>query len=369
MENTAFLFTQGVRRLFSALYPNSAAQYSPPVAAPEPGLPASSAHQARSKLIAAIGAFFLDHDLHLSGPRLLLVHDMLAGGHADLRAQLDARLASPLGVNDAWLESVEYEQALRNSASLDRLAGEFETQLGMFRANTRNAREAAESYGDELAVQIETDLGDYNATSALAALAEKMLDQSRRLTATIKGNEQDSEKLQRQLEQARLEAQTDQLTGLPNRRAFEDQFRRYCDLARAQRQPLCLAFCDIDNFKQVNDRHGHETGDRVLRVVADVLGSLSKSGSFVSRHGGEEFVLLFSGVPLDKAARRLDAARAQLAAKQLVGRDSGLALGRVSFSAGIVNVMAFANPREGLHAADAALYRAKHAGKNQVLSA
>lgn len=368
MESSSSSFALGMRRLLSALQTGAPSDADAPPTAAETAA-SSPMHQPKAELIDAIRTFFLDHDLHLSGPRLMLVHDMLSDRYADLRSRYEARLNSPLHINDAWLESVEHEQALRNTASLDRLAGEFEKQLSTFRSSTRTAREAAESYGDELAVQLEADLGEQAATSALAALAAQMLEHSRRLTATIKGTEQDSEKLQRRLEQAKREAQTDSLTGLPNRRAFEDHFRRACELAHQQRQPLCLAFCDIDDFKKVNDQHGHETGDRVLKMVADALGRLSKSGSFVSRHGGEEFVLLFSGVPLAKAAKQLDGAREQLAAKDLVTRDTHKPLGRVSFSAGIVNVMTFANPRDGLQAADAALYRAKHAGKNQVQSA
>jgi diguanylate cyclase len=371
MQTSSSPIPNSVKRLFSALYTKE----------PAAGSSHGEIHHAadvtdlsrrpgsKADLVRAIGDFFLTHDLHLSGPRLLLVHDMLSGGNAELSHRYEARLKSPLGFNDGWLEAVEFEQALRQSASMDQLVGEFEMQLSRFESSTRDAREATETYGDELAQQIETGPSGAIDTSTLAALAEKMLAHTRQLTATIKSNELDTEKLQQRLEKAKQEAQTDQLTGLPNRRAFEDQFRSACEIARKKRQPLCLAFCDIDNFKKVNDVHGHETGDRVLQLVGGALNHLSKNGGFVSRHGGEEFVLLFNGVPLDKATRQLDAAREQLAKKELVSRDTDQPIGHVSFSAGIVNVMAFENPRDGLQAADAALYRAKHAGKNQILQA
>jgi diguanylate cyclase len=365
-------FPATVKRFFSALYAREAdsGDAGQSAAIPEQGTDLrAGAPNSKAALLHQISSFFTSHDLHLSGTRMQLVHDMLSGGNADLTRRYEARLKSPLGFNDGWMEAVEHEQTLRHSANMDKLVGEFDKQLSAFRSNTRDARKVSETYSDELAQQIETDLVEQADMSALSDLAKKMLKHSQQLTAAIKSNEQDTEKLQRRLNQAKQDAQTDQLTGLPNRRAFEDQFRQYCEIAIKKRAPLCLAFCDIDNFKLVNDQHGHETGDRVLKMVSDVLNKLSKTGSFVSRHGGEEFVLLFSGTSLDKAAKQLDAARAQLAQKELVNRDTNQRLGMISFSAGIVNVMDFDNPRDGLQAADAALYRAKHAGKNQVLKA
>src|SRR3546814_10453846 len=90
----------------------------------------------------------------------------------------------------------------------------------------------------------------------------------------------------RSLEQARREAEIDHMTGLPNRRAFETVLEREYRDARASFDPLTVAFCDIDHFKRINDTHGHDAGDRVIRLIAEMLATISDDNCHVARHGG-----------------------------------------------------------------------------------
>ena len=96
-------------------------------------------------------------------------------------------------------------------------------------------------------------------------------------------------------------ADTDYLTGLLNRRAFDVEFRRQCDRARRSGLPLALALFDLDHFKQVNDRHGHAAGDRALCDFAALLERELRSGDTLARVGGEEFAVVLFGVGLDDA--------------------------------------------------------------------
>src|SRR5690606_907904 len=105
----------------------------------------------------------------------------------------------------------------------------------------------------------------------LASLAEEMAERTRVAEADLKNSEQEAKALRRRLDKARREADRDHLTGLPNRRAFEAEFERQHAEASASHEPLCVAFCDIDHFKRVNDRHGHDAGDRVLKLIAQTL--------------------------------------------------------------------------------------------------
>src|SRR3546814_14337675 len=107
------------------------------------------------------------------------------------------------------------------------------------------------------------------------------------------------------------DAELDYLTGLPNRRAFELLLDRHHKEARAALEPLSVAFCDIDEFKKVNDLHGHEAGDRVIKAIADTLARISNDHCHVARHGGEEFVMLFRGLTPTEAAAKPDDARAE----------------------------------------------------------
>ncbi|MBA4113438.1 MAG: GGDEF domain-containing protein [Verminephrobacter sp.] len=159
-------------------------------------------------------------------------------------------------------------------------------------------------------------------------------------------------------------AVTDPLTGLPNRRGFEERAQAMLAHARRHGLPLTALMLDLDHFKRVNDTHGHELGDRTLQLFSRLLKDSRRDGDLVARLGGEEFCLLLhdgpaAGLPLDQRLR----ARLQQAAPA----ELGLAL---DFSAG----MAELRPNECsiqplLARADAALYQAKTAGRGRLCSA
>jgi len=199
-------------------------------------------------------------------------------------------------------------------------------------------------------------------------MVRQMIDRTAEMEKDMIRSEEQSEALRRNLEDAMRSAEEDFLTGLPNRRAFEKVFEReYREAVRAG-EPLVVAFCDIDHFKRINDTHGHETGDRVLKAVARNLCGISSERCFIARHGGEEFVVLFRGKTLDEAKALLDAARIELAERRMVNRVSKTPIGHVTFSAGLADVFDYADRRAALKAADSALYLAKGGGRNQVVA-
>jgi len=169
-------------------------------------------------------------------------------------------------------------------------------------------------------------------------------------------------------ETLRLQSIRDPLTGLYNRRFMDEALRR--ELARARRsgQPLALALIDVDHFKQFNDQHGHDAGDLVLQQVARALESRVRSSDIVCRFGGEEFVVLMTELTPELAQRRAE--ELLQAVRDLVLVHGGRPLGRLSASLGLV-----LHPRHGeqpqalIETADAALYAAKHAGRDRVVIA
>ena len=130
--------------------------------------------------------------------------------------------------------------------------------------------------------------------------------------------------LLRVMAETQLQATTDPLTGLLNRRSFEQRL----SAARKEGEPLSIAMADLDHFKVLNDTYGHETGDRALRLFAQTLNSSVRAGDLVCRHGGEEFVVALPGCPPENAAGILDAMRVRLDAATTV---SGLPNFTVSF--------------------------------------
>jgi len=167
----------------------------------------------------------------------------------------------------------------------------------------------------------------------------------------------------RQLADLALASRRDPLTGLPNRRAFEEDLAR--EVARAARtgEPLAVVMLDLDRFKAVNDGYGHAAGDAVLRALAARAQGAVRAGDVVARLGGEELGLLLPGADLARAAEVAERLRAALAALPVDAAGHALA---VTASLGCA-VLAPGEPPEALVArADARLYDAKRDGRNVV---
>ena len=196
----------------------------------------------------------------------------------------------------------------------------------------------------------------------LVALTRQAVEVAATMEAELGAARQETERLRSNLRRAQRDADRDHLTGLPNRRHFETRLS-----ALAEGRQACIALCDIDDFKVINDSHGHGTGDRVLKFVGRLLRSELGEHALVARYGGEEFVCLFEDCDAETAAAHVDRTRAGLLSRSLARRDDGRAIGRVTFSAGVAPVIG--DPREALRLADATLYDAKRGGTNQVLVA
>jgi diguanylate cyclase (GGDEF)-like protein len=169
------------------------------------------------------------------------------------------------------------------------------------------------------------------------------------------------------LAQLAWQASHDALTGLPNRRAGDAHLEQAVARAHEQGQPLVVALLDVDRFKQINDGHGHATGDRVLQAVAAVMAGLAaERGCFVARHGGEEFLVCMERTTLEQALPVLEELRARVAAVATPG-DDGQPL-HCTCSAGVARLEAGQAVHALLARADARLLQAKQAGRNRVVS-
>jgi diguanylate cyclase len=192
----------------------------------------------------------------------------------------------------------------------------------------------------------------------LATMIERTRDTEQRLAVAVREIDQ----LRDEVAEARNDAMRDALTGLLNRRGVIERVR-----AETGDRPRTLALCDLDGFKAVNDRHGHEVGDRVLRMFAAALEE-GCAAQLVGRWGGEEFIIVLDEADPDAAAALLDTVREAVAMRRPRVRETGEPLGAITFSAGVARIT-----QDGFDAAlrdaDGLLYAAKVAGRNRVLTA
>jgi diguanylate cyclase (GGDEF)-like protein len=167
-------------------------------------------------------------------------------------------------------------------------------------------------------------------------------------------------------EQLRSEAMYDSLTGLLNRAAFFDIFRKEVSRAERYQTPLALIMADLDNFKETNDRYGHVAGDIVLEETARRLRTSLRVSDSIGRYGGEEFVIVAPGCTANAAALLAERFRLSVASTAITVPDDSIF---VTMSFGVAGTDDMKTADDLLRAADDALYRAKHSGRNRVKSA
>ncbi|MEY4160671.1 MAG: hypothetical protein RLZZ136_1292 [Pseudomonadota bacterium] len=322
---------------------------------------------ARQILLDRMGEFLITHDLEISPQNLLCLHAAFSGADLNMARKLAERQSSGEAMTQEWLDSLAEGLApvLVKNPDLDRLVAKLESAVSSFTQTTRTAHSVAADYNSELARHAET-IDDSEVTgqmlSSLAELTKAMLERTRQVEHDMKRSEREAVSLRKSLEKAQREAEIDHLTGLPNRRAFEALLSTHYRAAQMAIEPLSVALCDIDHFKAVNDRHGHDAGDRVIQAIGQVLVRVTDEKCHVARHGGEEFVMLFRGMTKREAQVKLDEARTVMAARRFVNRMTDEPIDMITFSGGIADVFAYADPRAALRAADEALYRAKEGG-------
>lgn len=277
---------------------------------------------------------------------------------------MDERGYLPLGdvyqLTEAHLNILDFSELTKLISNGTRVLRQGHKVIADNRGETRG-------YGKALEQEIEQLDGNENHLKKLLNLTTVMIKKSQLAEQQLKEAEENVVAMRKKLDDATQKAETDQLTGLPNRWAFEDVLKEALVQSKQNFEPLTVAFIDIDHFKLINDAHGHDVGDRVLKRVAQALDSMSNKRCHIARHGGEEFVTLFIDKTPQQVFDIVDKTRAELAEQNFTNRETEEPIGTVTFSAGIAALGGDGDPRAMLRRADAALYLAKENGRNQVV--
>ena len=176
--------------------------------------------------------------------------------------------------------------------------------------------------------------------------------------------EKESIEIRERLQEEHRRATTDALTGLPNREAFDERYAMEFERWRRYGKPATLVVGDVDKFKQINDNYGHLSGDKVLQIMAKEIVTRIRKTDFVARYGGEEFVLILPETDEDTAFEVIDKTREMIGRLPFHFREEKI---QITMSFGIVAFDTVDSPEELFERADQALYRAKNAGRNQVV--
>jgi diguanylate cyclase len=339
----------------------------------EQSLPADPRERRRRQLLTDIGSFLLTHRLEVNPYTLAIGYDVLTGSDPKLAQLIEQRVAARQPITLAWLDEAGRSSGRSDGvAQLNAMMVKLESSIEDFGTTTNAAKNAANDYNSALEAHV-SELEQVSKAGVviteLATIARVMLNRTREIENEMNRSVLQTRALQSSLAEARRSAEVDHLTGLPNRRAFDNVLDLEHAAAQGAGESLCVAFCDIDHFKKVNDTHGHEAGDRVIRAVAQTLARISNDRCHVARHGGEEFVILFRGFTLDEAWQQLDSAREAMAERRLINRSTDVPFGKITFSGGVADAFLYEHPRDALKAADDALYAAKNMGRNCIVRA
>ncbi|MEG3181838.1 GGDEF domain-containing protein [Sphingomonas sp. LT1P40] len=320
------------------------------------------------QLYERIGTFLFDQRLDPDPANFAFAWHLLHDPEGPLAKAVAALTDGGVRLTKRDIESLGCEAPVSADnvrAQADGLVAQTQMQVEGFQDMVQAIRAETEDFGRNLAASADAIL---RATAPempvlvdVSRITATMLERVQSAESRLESATREASELRDKLEEARDNARRDPLTDLPNRRAFEEGYA--ADTATGAQ--LCIAVCDVDHFKSVNDRFGHAVGDRVLKSIADTL-TQSCETHLVARYGGEEFAVLFAHADLEAARVTLDNARATVAAKRYRLRESDAPLGEITFSAGVTRVVIDEGFAASFQRADALLYRAKGDGRNCV---
>ncbi|WP_170245036.1 GGDEF domain-containing protein [Pararhodospirillum oryzae] len=296
--------------------------------------------------------------------------------YPDLRRRMDTLLSEGTSFTETVGEEL-YNRYFTAQEETDGIAStglKLEVTLEQMRTLFSSAHAGTEAYNRTL----ESFSGEVQGAEPQHAerLIATVLDETQRMLATNRAlgeelarSSDEVRKLREDLDRVRLEALTDGLTGIANRRVFDATIRDLTHrAARDDLNGLSLLMVDIDHFKRFNDTFGHQMGDQVLRLVARLLQQGVDAESIATRYGGEEFAVLMPNIRVRDAVATAETIRRQVASKRVTNRRTNQDLGCITLSIGVSEYVIGEAIGQFIQRADEALYMAKGEGRNRVVS-
>ncbi len=328
-------------------------------------------HKAAENLRLAV-SYLNAYEIPLSPLNYRIGYDCVAGKNEELKAALEDLLTQQNSISEESLRDLYQRFFIQDEASLEAVRHKLKLAIkgiqgdfGQLGGNLSNYASSLRGFASILDISTPTDKILEEVDKVIEDT--QVMEQSRlQLESQISNISAEVDALRQELVQVKQESRTDSLTGILNRRAFDEALAQSVDSASEQREPFCLLVVDIDHFKQFNDAHGHLVGDKVLRFVATLLKRSVKGKDIVARFGGEEFTLILPQTDLDGACIVAEQIRHAIAACRIRKRENGEVFGKVTVSVGVAQFDLADSPNNLVERADRALYWAKDNGRNCV---
>jgi diguanylate cyclase len=216
--------------------------------------------------------------------------------------------------------------------------------------------------------QVESGIDPRSLVECLMDELTKAATRASRLEANLSETSRELDAIRESLDKAEQRANTDALTGLPNRRAF-DEFLRVSQISAMETgEPLSVLLIDIDRFKQFNDNFGHGVGDQVLRLMANALRERVREQDLPARYGGEELVAVLPGTGLAVCQEVAERIRRSVSECRITRRSTGELLPGITVSIGVAQFRPGESTTQLIERCDSALYLAKRTGRNRVVT-
>jgi diguanylate cyclase len=293
-------------------------------------------------------------------PELKRAIDILIGNKRKFDAHTNREIHASYVGTKAADEAVAYEVSQQLHSVMASARHFLATAIADNRTQMAAINDAAErtEAGVDPKHLVESLMGELaRATTRATRLEVSFVEKSREL-ATIRDS----------LVQSEERAKTDTLTGLPNRRALEEFFRKAQLAALEQDDPVSMLLLDIDHFKRFNDEFGHGVGDQVLRLMAKVLREGVRDTDLPARYGGEELIVILPSAGLATATAAAERIRRSVAECHISRRSTGEALPGITISIGVAQFQGGESMADLIERCDRALYQAKNRGRNRVVT-